>query len=215
MGNLIYFMEKRILRVVLEGCPHSGKSAVSGFLKNLSAMIPVALVDEAATDILQVKPNFLAEDPIAFQKNVLMMQYQREEDAFRFCQKRMEEEGFSLGMVIVDRGAADAYVYLDDQTAAEICHMTLDELLSRYDYVFHFDPYLGGTSLQDGNDVRAEKNTDEIFERHRNSLAVWSQHSHFETVPVFETKEEKVRYVISRLHAIAGEEVFEIPVLVS
>ncbi len=207
-------MENKVLRVVFEGCPHSGKSAVTGFLRNLSACIPVILVDEAATDILKVKPDFLKNDPIGFQKEVLMTQYQREDRAAEICRKRMEEEHACVSMVIVDRGAADAYVYLDDQTAAEICHMTLDELLSRYDYVLHFDPYLGGRSLQDGNEVRAERNIDEIFARHRQSLDVWSRHPNFETVAVFETKEEKGRYVVSRLQEIAGETVFQLPLLV-
>ena len=207
-------MEKRILRVVFEGCPHSGKSAVSKYLKALCAKIPVVLVDEAATDILEIRPDFLAVDPIGFQKKVLALQYQREDEALHYCQRQMEAENAPLGMVIVDRGAADAYVYLDDAIAAELCHMTVDELLGRYDYVFHYDPYFGGTSLNDGNDYRTEKNTDEIFERHRRSLAVWSKHAHFESVPVFDSKEEKAKYVISRLHAIADETIFELPVLV-
>lgn len=201
-------MTGKIIRFVFEGCPSSGKSAAVRFLKSLSAQIPVVFVSEVATGILEKDPDFVRRDQLAFQKEVLDTQYAREYEASLQCQNHADAP---LIVEILDRGAADAFVYLNEENAVLISQTTADALLSRYDIVFHFDPYIKGASIKDGNDLRAESNTEELLDLHRKSLAVWGRHTHVETVPVFDSKEKKGVYVASRINVLAGMTVFVLP----
>ncbi len=194
----------KIVRFVLEGSPCSGKSETLRYLQTCKSEIPVVFVEEAATEILREDPDFVKRDPSAFQAEVLRRQYLREEEALSALQKA---DGM-LGVIILDRGAADTFVYLNEERAQSITGVSVETLVLRYDAVLHFDPYIETHSLKSGNDLRAETDTDELLALHEKSLRVWRLHPRFENVPVFQTKAEKGRYVAERINAQLKTTVF-------
>lgn len=196
---------KKIVRLVFEGSPCAGKTTVIEYLKKQKTLIPVIYVDEVATEVLKEDPDFIRKDQVGFQKEVLYRQNQKESEAYHQCAYYRNEP---LTVIILDRGAADLFVYLNEDTAKHIAGVEMTELLARYDAVFHFEPYIDIGSLRLGNDVRAEENTAEIIALHKKSFDIWGQHPCVLNIPVFETKEQKGEYVIEQIHKLIQSEVF-------
>ncbi|MBQ8496615.1 MAG: ATP-binding protein [Clostridia bacterium] len=196
---------KKIVWLVFEGSPCSGKTTVIQYLKTRKTRVPVIFTDEIATEVLKEDPDFIRRDQAEFQKEVLRRQYQKESEAYDQCAKYKNEP---LTVVILDRGAADLFVYLNEDTAKDMTGLEAEELLSRYDAVFHFEPYMNIKSFRLGNDLRAEENIAEIMALHNKSLSIWGKHPCMVKIPVFETKEEKGNFVAAQIHALVQTGVF-------
>ena len=197
-----------IFKIVLEGPPHSGKSSVLKRLKQRAAerkIIPIAFSEEIATEILREDPNFPLRDKYAFQKEVFMRQTASEERLTKTLSKLAPHTPFAIE--IFDRGAADLYVYLDEENATEICKTDLSTLLGRYTLVIHLAHYQT-SHLKAGNQSRMETDRSEILALAQRSEAVWGKHPHFITVPPMRTIDEKTKAVINIINRFFDTEIF-------
>ena len=181
-------VEKKI--IVFVGTAHSGKSAVLKLLKSMEG-IPhdIGFVDEAATDIMNTTDLHPLKNPIAFQKAVKILQYEREEAKLKESQT-----------VIADRGLADVYVFLDKISAENIAGCSVDALLDRYYAVFFFMPYLCDENIANGNEHRYETSTEELLAQFEKAYAIWGKHKNMIPIPTFDTLEHRKDYVLSKLN---------------
>ena len=202
--------ELKFFRIAFVGAPSSGKSSVLAMLgKNiLNADYAADIIPEAATELLSQKENaeLREKNGAEFQKKVAAIQLSSEETLLQ----KAVENGKTKYIQLTDRALPDMFVYLSKRQISSICEPApkLSELLQRYDAVLFFDLYRNGEEIKAGNELRMEKNAEQLEELHRISLSVYSQHSHFVRIPCFDTVEEKAEYVRDALNSIVGEAVF-------
>ena len=196
-------MEKYV--IALAGCPTSGKSSVLRMLKELPAndAIKVLFLDETATVFLHNRPDAVSvlDHPLLRQHYILKGQIHSEE---LILENALDPDRPTL--LITDRGAIDAMVYLSDEDFPKL-GVSPDSLYARYDHVvflegdkenFHYDP----------TTTRVEASYDEITALGCRSREVWSKHPSFSVIEQQETVELKTRLVTEKINELIGIRVF-------
>lgn len=191
--------------IALAGCPTSGKTSVLRILKELplNGALKVLFLDETATVFLHNRPQAVSEldAPLLRQHYILKGQLHSED---LLLENAADAERPTL--LITDRGAVDAMVYLSDGDFPKL-GISPRELYGRYDHViflegceenYHFDP----------TTTRVEESYEEIASLGRRALEVWSRHPSFFVIPQQQTVEMKTRFVAERINELLGLEVF-------
>ena len=196
-------MEKYV--IALAGGPASGKSSVLRALKNMktSEEVKVLFLDETATVFLHNRPEEVSrrDDPLLRQHYILNGQRHAERLLLENC---TDPERPTL--LITDRGAIDAIVYLSDEDF-ELLETDLQSLYGRYTHAI----FLEGEKMNfhdDETTTRVESSYEEIAALSRRAREKWSRHPSFSLIPQQDTVEMKTKLVAERINELIGVEVF-------
>ena len=191
--------------IALAGCPTSGKSSVLRRLKQLpvSKDVKVLFLDETATVFLHNRPDEVSalDSALIRQHYILKAQIHSEQ---LLLENAADEERPTL--LITDRGAIDAMVYLSDEEFP-LLKTDAEELYARYDHVI----FLGGSRENFRDDpltTRVETSYDEIRALGNRAMSVWSKHRSFSLIPQQETVEIKMQIIADKINELFGAKVF-------
>lgn len=191
--------------IALAGCPTSGKSSVLRMLKELPTdnNIKVLFLDETATVFLHNRPAAVgALDSQLLRQHYIIKAQMHSEDLL--LENAADAERPTL--LITDRGAIDAMVYLSDDEFP-IFGIEPDSLYARYDHVI----FLKGDSQNfcfDENTTRLETDYEQIAALGKRSYEIWSKHPSFTVIEQQQTVEEKTKLVTEKINELLGIAVF-------
>lgn len=206
---------KTIITIPFAGCPASGKSSTLKSLRTMTdpqSSAAVHFLPEIADAVLKDMP----EDVRKLNKPLIQQHYIHRcqllfEDAMRMdC---AASDGHDVHLLLTDRAAADAFVYLEESDALIVTGGLSDEnLLARYDAVLFFETSSDAREkfLSDRSTTRVEKSFDEVLRLDKRSLEVWGKHRHFFRVPYQDTPEAKAVLTARMLNRIVGTRVFDV-----
>ena len=191
--------------IALAGCPTSGKSSVLRALRAqpTNENIKVIFLDETATVFLHNRPAEVG----ALDSQLLRQHY--------ILHAQMHAENILLEnaadakrptLLITDRGAIDAMVYLTGEEFA-IFGIKPDELYRRYDHVI-FLKGDEGNFCNDETTTRLETNYDQIAALGNRSYEIWSKHPSFRVIEQQKTVEMKTTLVTEKINELLGIKVF-------
>lgn len=191
--------------IALAGCPTSGKSSVLRALRAqpTNENIKVIFLDETATVFLHNRPAEVGalDSQLLRQHYILHAQMHAESI---LLENAADAERPTL--LITDRGAIDAMVYLTDEEFA-IFGIKPDELYRRYDHVI----FLKGDAenfCADETTTRLETDYEQIAALGKRSYEIWSKHPSFMVVEQQKTVEEKTKLVTEKINELMGISVF-------
>lgn len=196
-------MEKYV--IALAGCPTSGKSSVLRLLRELPANgdIKVIFLDETATVFLHNRPEAVSALDVQLLRQHYILHSQIHSEDILLENAADQDKPLLL---ITDRGAIDAMVYLDDDEFPKL-GVSADGLYARYDHViflegnkenFHYDP----------TTTRVESSYDEIAALGCRSREIWSKHPSFSVIEQQKTVEIKTKLVTEKINELIGMRVF-------
>ncbi len=191
--------------IALAGCPTSGKSSVLRMLKEMptNEKIKVLFLDETATVFLHNRPQEVgALDSQLLRQHYILKAQMHSENLL--LENAADPEKPTL--LITDRGAIDAMVYLSDDEFP-IFGISPDSLYARYDHVI----FLKGDSQNfcaDETTTRLETNYDQIAALGKRSYEIWSKHPSFRVIEQQKTVEMKTKLVTEKINELLGMKVF-------
>ena len=191
--------------IALAGCPTSGKSSVLRALRAQATNenIKVIFLDETATVFLHNRPAEIGaiDSPLLRQHYILHAQMHAESI---LLENAADAERPTL--LITDRGAIDAMVYLTDEEFA-ILGTAPDELYRRYDHVI----FLKGDEenfCHDDTTTRLETDYAQIAALGKRAQEIWSKHPSFTEIPQQDKVEAKAKLVAQKINELIGTKVF-------
>lgn len=195
----------RKIVIALAGGPASGKSSVLRALKTMprSDEVKVIFLDETATVFLHNRPDSVSalDSQLLRQHYILKGQCHAERLLLENCACADKDT-----VLITDRGAIDAMVYLTDEEFAEF-GVDRDSLYGRYTHAV----FLEGDRLnfhEDETTTRLEVDYEEIAALSARARSVWSKHPSFSIIPQQETIEMKTKLVTERINELLGLKIF-------
>jgi thymidylate kinase len=190
--------------IALAGCPTSGKSSVLRMLRELPTNedIKVIFLDETATVFLHNRPAAVSalDSQLLRQHYILHAQMHAESI---LLENAAEDKPMLL---ITDRGAVDAMVYLSDDEFP-IFGIAPEKLYARYDHIV----FLKGDAqnfCDDETTTRLESDYEQIAALGRRSYEIWSKHPSFTVIEQQKTVEEKTKLVTEKINELMGMNVF-------
>lgn len=194
---------KKIIKIVLTGGVCSGKTTALPILKDyLKDKYDCLIVPETATTLVENGFDPRREgDYYSFQKAILLHQIETEAQ----YEKTAQTCDSNTVIILLDRGAVDAFAYLDEVTAARLMletELSKQQLLDRYDAVIHMVTTADGAPdfyTTANNDARIES-PEEAIETDRRTLSAWQEHPmHFvvDNSGNFDHKMERVKKFIN------------------
>ena len=195
----------RKIVIALAGGPASGKSSVLRALKTMprSDAVKVIFLDETATVFLHNRPEAVSalDRQLLRQHYILRGQCHAERLLLENC---ADDEKSTL--LITDRGAVDATVYLTDEEF-ELFEVDAQSLYARYDHAI----FLEGDRLNfhdDETTTRVETSYEQIAALSARAYEKWSRHPSFSVIPQQEKVETKTELVAERINELLGVKVF-------
>ncbi len=196
-------MEKYV--IALAGGPASGKSSVLRALKNMptSEEVKVLFLDETATVFLHNRPEAVSALDIQLlrQHYILKGQCHAERLLLENC-----ADAEKPTILITDRGAVDATVYLTDEEF-KLFEVDVQSLYGRYTHAI----FLEGERLNfhdDETTTRVESSYEQIAALSARAREKWSRHPSFSVIPQQETVEMKTKLVARKINELIGIKVF-------
>lgn len=197
-------MEKYV--IALAGGPASGKSSVLRALKALPTAkdVNVMFLDETATVFLHNRPAAVSALDVQLlrQHYILKGQCHAEDLLLGNCADAEKDT-----LLITDRGAVDATVYLTDEEFL-LFETPAESLYERYSHAI----FLEGDKLNfhdDETTTRFESSYEEIAALSARAREKWSKHPSFSVIPQQGTVETKTKLVAERINELLGVEVFK------
>ena len=191
--------------IALAGCPTSGKSSVLRALRAqpTNENVKVIFLDETATVFLHNRPAEIGaiDSPLLRQHYILHAQMHAESI---LLENAADAERPTL--LITDRGAIDAMVYLTDEEFA-ILGTAPDELYSRYDHVI----FLTGDKenfCHDDTTTRLETDYAQIAALGKRAQEIWSKHPSFTEITQQDKVEAKAEIAAQKINELIGIKVF-------
>ena len=191
--------------IALAGCPTSGKSSVLRMLKELPTnnSVKVLFLDETATVFLHNRPDAVSEldSPLLRQHYILKGQIHSEELLLEYAAPTDRPT-----LLITDRGAIDAMVYLSDEEFSKF-NVSSESLYARYDHAIFFE----GAAQSIGCDettTRLETSSEQISALGQRSYEIWSKHPSFTAIPRQDTVETKTKLVTDKINELIGIKIF-------
>lgn len=191
--------------IALAGCPTSGKSSVLRALRAqpTNENVKVIFLDETATVFLHNRPAEVgALDSQLLRQHYILHAQMHAENIL--LENAADAERPTL--LITDRGAIDAMVYLTGEEFA-IFGIKPDSLYARYDHVI----FLKGDAenfCADETTTRLETDYEQIAALGKRSYEIWSKHPSFTVIEQQQTVEEKTKLVAEKINEILGIKVF-------
>ena len=197
-------MEKYV--IALAGGPASGKSSVLRALKALPTAkdINVMFLDETATVFLHNRPAAVSALDVQLLRQHYILKGQCHAERLLLDNIPDSEKPTLL---ITDRGAVDAMVYLSDEEFL-LFETPAESLYERYSHAI----FLEGDKLNfhdDETTTRVESSYEEIAALSARAREKWSKHPSFSVIPQQGTVETKTKLVAERINELLGVEVFK------
>lgn len=193
------------MKIAIVGGPAAGKTTVFGMLAGAvrkDKRESVAFVSEVATEII---------NGIQGKVSDVMTRLQFQQEVYR---RQLEAEAAvgDIRYVFLDRGIADVFVYLDEETARTFVKETEAEALAAYDVaVFLFGERENHT--RDTDTCRLEKDEAEIALWEQKTFEVWRKHPRIIAVSQCETVHAKAKTVAGTLNKVLNEEIFDLSLI--
>jgi len=191
--------------IALAGGPASGKSSVLRALKNMKTdeAVRVLFLDETATVFLHNRPEAVSKLDVQLlrQHYILKGQCHAERLLLENCTDTERPT-----ILITDRGAVDATVYLTDEEF-KLFEIDARSLYSRYDHAL----FLEGERMNfhdDETTTRVETSYEQIAALSARAREKWSLHPSFSVIPQQDTVEMKTKLVAERINELLGIKVF-------
>lgn len=188
----------QLMKIVISGGPAAGKSTLIERLKDhlQSKPYPVIFIQEAATELMNsgITP-WNCPSTADFQRCLFRLQTQRE-DIF---EKTAGLIGPDQVLIICDRGAMDGKAYLDDEEFSGMIQSegyTEEELIGRYDAVFHLESSAMQNSYSLDNNPTRFETSEEAAKVEQRTWKIWDSHPDHFFIPSSPDPEDKLQSAI-------------------
>ena len=205
----------KLSKIVVTGGPSAGKTTAMSWIQNAFTKLgyTVLFVPETATEFITggVAP-WTCGTNLDYQIVQMRLQLEKER-LFEQAARTMKAEKILL---VCDRGALDNKAYMDDREFAAVlqdCGQTEEQLLGRYDAVFHLVTAAKGAEqfyTMENNAARYEsvENAARVDDR---LIAAWQGHPHLYVIDNAVDFDRKLRRLIGEIRTFLGEpEPFEV-----
>ena len=113
-------------------------------------------------------------------------------------------------LIVCDRGGMDNWAYMNEEESRQVLntlHLTKEEILSRYEAVFHLETAARGiqnayTLANNGARIETPAQAVELDDR---SMAAWAAHPYHRIIRSGEDFVEKMRSLIREIALFLGE----------
>lgn len=197
-----------ISKIVITGGPCAGKTTAMGRIQRHFTDLgyTVLFIPETATELITggVAP-WTCGTNLDFQKCQMTLQLEKER-IFAWGGASMPAEKLLL---VCDRGAMDNKVYMTEEDFAcvlETVGCTAEELMNRYDAVFHLVTAAKGAPefyTTDNNAARIET-PEQAAELDEKLLAAWTGHPHLYVIDNSTDFENKLQRLLAQISAFLG-----------
>ncbi len=198
-----------IRKIVITGGPSAGKTTAMSWIQNAFAKLgyTVLFVPETATEFITggVAP-WTCGTNLDYQKCQMRLQLEKER-LFEQAARTMRAEKI---LIVCDRGAMDNRAYMDDREFAEVLAdigSTEEELLGRYDAVFHLVTAAKGAEqfYTLANNKARYETVPEAAALDDRLIAAWSGHPNLFIIDNAVDFQKKLSSLIARMRAFLGE----------
>lgn len=199
----------KINRIVITGGPSGGKTTAMSWIQNAFSKLgyTVLFVPETATEFITggVAP-WTCGTNLEYQKVQMRLQLEKER-LFEQAARTMKADKL---LIICDRGAIDNKVYMTPEDFAAVLAdvgCTEDELIARYDAVFHLVTAAKGLPqfyTTENNKARIET-VEQAADLDDRLIAAWSGHPHLRVIDNATDFDSKLRRLIAEMRAFLGE----------
>jgi len=201
---------QEIRTIVITGGPCAGKTTAMSWIQNACSAkgYKVLFVPETATELITggVAPWTCGTNQ-EYQVVQMRLQMQKEEN-FIEAAKTMPEEKI---LIVCDRGELDNKAYMNDEEYAYVLgrlNMKEDELLQRYDAVFHLVTAADGAEefyTTANNEARIET-VSEAIALDQKLISCWRNHPSLCVIDNDRDFDAKMQRLISEIYDFLGEE---------
>lgn len=193
-----------ITKIVITGGPCAGKTTALNSIRKVFSEkgYTVVFVPETASELISggIAP-WTTDTNQTFQHTLLQLQLEKER---LFIHGAKLLKGADNLLIVCDRGAMDNKAYTTNEEFSNILNLmntTENELLSRYDAVFHLATAAKGTDefyTLDNNAARYETSAEAIALDDR-LLAAWANHPYHFTIDNSSDFELKINNLIEKI----------------
>lgn len=199
----------KLFKIVVTGGPSAGKTTAMSWIQNAFTKLgyTVLFVPETATEFITggVAP-WTCGTNLDYQIVQMRLQLEKER-LFEQAARTMRAEKILL---VCDRGALDNKAYMNEEEYAAVlkdCGQTEEQLLHRYDAVFHLVTAAKGAEqfyTMENNAARYESvenaaRVDDLL------IAAWQGHPHLRVIDNTVDFDRKLRRLIGEIRAFLGE----------
>ena len=198
-----------IRKIVITGGPSAGKTTGLSWVQNAFAKLgyTVLFVPETATEFISggVAP-WTCGSNLEYQKVQMTLQLEKER-LFEQAARTMKADKI---LIVCDRGTLDNRAYMNDAEFAEVLRCvgkTEDELLGRYDAVFHMVTAARGAEqfyTLENNKARYES-VAEAVDLDGRLIAAWQKHPRLRVIDNSVDFNHKLRRLIAEIRLALGE----------
>ena len=202
-------MEQIIRTIVITGGPCAGKTTAMGWIKEAFSQkgYTVLVIPETATELISggVAPWTCGTNAL-YQECQVELQLTKER-LFLQAARTMPKEKI---LIVCDRGGMDNWAYMNEEESRQVLkhlHLTKEEILSRYEAVFHLETAARGiqnayTLANNGARIETPAQAVELDDR---SMAAWAAHPYRRIIRSGEDFVEKMRSLIREVSMFLGE----------
>lgn len=199
-----------IKKIAITGGPCGGKSTALSAIKvefeNLG--YKVIIIGETATEMLSSGVKIEECGQMEFQKNLLLLQLEKEKRYFDLA--KILDEKFGKVLIVCDRGVMDGSAYLEKKQFAKIqksVGTNIVELRDNYDGVFHLVTAADGAKdfyTLENNAVRSET-PNEAKALDERIISAWCGHPHLRIIDNSTDFDKKIKRLITEIKSLLGE----------
>lgn len=195
-------------KIVLTGGPCAGKSSALKAVKEhlVQKGYIVYIIHETATELIKSGVDNKRNQRI-FQPAHVELQIAKEDIIESIAEK---EYGFPMWHKIIflcDRGAIDAHAFCSDEDFAYVQRYTgyyEEDMLNRYDAVFHLDTAPKSSYTLANNEARSETPS-EAQEVNERNFRVWKRHPYLVRIGNEDSFDKKIEKLLHAIDIFLGE----------
>ena len=195
--------EKKLFKLVITGGPCAGKTSAMEILRCVfeDRGYSVVVIPETATEFIcsGIAP-WTMDSSVNYQKYQLRFQLEKER---LYCEAAEHLAGHKKLMMLIDRGAMDNKAYLSDSDFNGILddlELREDDILSRYDAVFHMETNAAnGIGYTLSNNSARTETSEEALRLDGRTLSVWHNHPYHRVIKCTDTLEEKANALANEI----------------
>lgn len=195
-------------KIVLTGGPCAGKSTALKFVKDHLEQTgyKVYTIYETATELIKSGADNKTNQRI-FQPHHVVLQIEKENIIESIARK--ENPSTESVIIVCDRATIDAHAFCTDNEFDYVLGTTgytENQLLERYDAIFHLDTAPEHHYTLENNEARSEthKQAQKVNERNHR---VWSNHPNLSRIENKQTFNEKMEDLLAKIDSFLNQEV--------
>lgn len=197
--------EKVLFKFVITGGPCAGKTSAMAILKEIFEKegYSVVIIPETATEFIcsGISP-WTMDTNVNYQKYQLKLQLEKER---LYCEAAAHLAKCEKLIILIDRGGMDNKAYLSDSDFNGILdelELREDDILSRYDAVFHLETNAKtGIGYTLSNNRARTETPEEAVRLDDRTVSVWLRHPYHRVIKCTDTLEEKAQILANEILA--------------